>query len=208
VTKNEFLEEHINEYKNFKPNEGELFGMLCDRNEFFSFEPDIHIPPAEDNPEDSLGIQYDYLCQNDIAKNVLTDFDFIPLILRKLDGTKAQEMLTGIIFRIGNEVDDMLDYYSDGDIESFQEHYESIKESPVFLSNARTRLFPVDDHFKVIYADNMRGNKEEVVSKLEKLLEASKENFEKKMAEGILLAQAIAETENMIHDFARKGPRR
>lgn len=207
MTKNEFLVQHINEYKNFKPNEGELFGMLCERNEIFSFEPDIHIPPAEDNPEDSLGIQYDYLCQNEIAKNVLNDVDFIPLILKKLDGTKAQEMLTGIIFRIGNEVDDMLDY-SDGDIETFQENYESIKESPMFLSNARTRLFPVDDHFKVMYADNMREKKEEVVSKLEKLLEASKGNFEKKMAEGILLAQSIAETENMIHDFEVKGPRR
>lgn len=205
MTKKEFLKEHINEYKNFEPNEGELFGMLCDRQEFFSIEPCIHIPPAERDPEDSLGLQYDFILNNDIAKNVLTDIDFIPLILLKLDGDKAQEILTEIVFRIGHEEDDE---FSDGDIESFQEHYESIKESPVFLSNARTRLFPVDDHFKVIYGDNMRGNKEEVVSKLEKLLEASKENFEKKMAEGILLAQAIAETENMIHDFDCKGPRK
>ena len=145
----------------------------------------------------------------EIDANVFSDKK-IPLIFKKLDGNRAQELLSGEIFTVSTSISnlDVIDDFNIG-LENFQKGVEAYSNDNVFILGRADDfngedidgIFVVNDAFKSLYSDETLSKSEEVVKTLKSIKEQARAHFKQKLQMCVDKAHSIAKTENLIYDL-------
>lgn len=186
-----------------EPKEGDFFGMLFDEYYgIYTIEPNINI----DKKSETNSFEYNYVLNKQLAKNILDIKTFpLPIILKKLEGNLAQDILTGIVFYILSEEDFNYKNKILSESKEFQNKQDLFRKNPLVLSPSYTKLSLIDDNFKFVYYNLISDKKNEVIEKLNSLKLSAQQNFDEKITEGVDIAQAVAETDNLIYVYKQKN---
>jgi len=203
MNKNNIMKNYYDSSEIIQPKEGDFFGMIFeDPHGILIIEPNIDI-----NRESKVNsLNYYYSINQELTKKFFKETDFpIPFILKKLKGNLAQDILTGIVFHI----QDKQDFYCENKMldknEQFQDKQNLFRENPIVLSPEYVKLSLIDDNFKFVYYNLISDKKNEVIEKLNSLKLSAQQNFDKKITEGVDIAQAVAETDNLIYVYKHKN---
>lgn len=139
------------------------------------------------------------------------DDKVIPLIFKKLDGNRAQELLSGEVFVV-TTVSSNLGCFSDNSDripENFREDLAKYSKENVFITATAEdiyghdikAIFEVNDEFKSLYSDETLQNKNQIVELLRDAKEQGRTIFEERFQNYISEVHRIAETDNMLYDY-------
>ncbi len=136
----------------------------------------------------------------------------IPLIFKKLDGNRAQELLSGEVFIVTSSFKKMFgpdSWKKDlSDLKKDFKQYE--KENVVIEPLARlscsdqediTAIFEVNDEFKLFYSEETLKDRDEIKALLIYAKEYGCDHYRRTLEEFMYIVQCVAESDNIIYDF-------
>ena len=177
-------------------NEGEFFGMLVSPNyDFTTLFSDVDTSKPE--------MEYRYSSDGFYMDKIGNEN--IPLILKKLGGNLALELISGLTVEIDNpdHIDKMA--YKNLPVEQYDEfikHYSPRGYVIDCVSEGETLCYKVDDVFKKLFSDYYQNDSKRlsVANYLKKNAERAKKDFAEAFKQNIDEIHGIANVDNMIYD--------
>lgn len=141
----------------------------------------------------------------------------IPLIMRKLSGNLAQEVLSGEVFvltgNFGKFESPIMSSDSKKDFELFQKNISKFADNNVVLSCTARELavggskkidnafFVIDDAFKYLYNEETLSRKDDIIAALKSLKSMAKAEFDEDFKKVVNTFHSIANTDNFLFDI-------
>lgn len=185
--------------------EGMLFGTITSRFNIFA------IYPTFDYRDGQFESGMNYL-ECEFPGTEFDDGKMIPLIFKKLDGNRAQELLSGEVFVITTLSSNLGCFFDNSDrtLEKFQEDLTKYSKENVLITATAEEyddrsdvkaIFEVNDEFKSLYSDETLQNKNQIIELLRNAREQGRTIFKQEFQNYMGEVHSIAETDNVLYDY-------
>lgn len=138
----------------------------------------------------------------------------IPLIFKKLDGNRAQELLSGEVFIVTSSFKKMFGPDSwKKDLSDLKKDFKQYEKEnvvieplarPTFSDQDITAIFEVNDEFKLFYSEETLKDRDEI-DEIKAVLIYAKEQgcdiYRETLKNFMYIVECVAESDNIIYDF-------